>query len=300
MRPVRLLWGAVLVAGLATAPAVALPAPPAQATPNTIIVSAESARSSSSTKTMPLDCPSTHPFVYGPGASINLISGTAGSVAVESVVPIGGQPRSIEVTAVELGTFTGTWSVIAWAVCGSFTADMQVVTGTTAQNTTASKSIDAGCDTGLGDAMYGTGFRITGGARNVLVHDVIPGTSVDPRGVTVRATARPGTTPNWKLEAFAICANESPTMRIVQASTLPNSNSSNGVSRICPVVGGTQLRAHGYGVQTLGDPAGTNVDGRIALITTAPLSTLSAGAGGVENGAVAQSWRVIVYVICSN
>lgn len=299
MRPVRLLWGAVLVAGLVTAPAVALPVAPAQATPNTIVVSSESARSSSSTKTQPLECPATHPFVYGPGASINLISGTAGSVAVESVVPIGAQPRSIEVTAVELGTFTGTWSVIAWAVCGSFTADMQVIPDSSAQNSTElSKEADPECRTDLGDALYGVGFRVTGGARNVLVHDVIPGTAATPRGVTVRATVRPGTTPNWKLEAFAICANASPTMRIVQAATVPNSNSSNGVSRICPSVGGVQLLAHGYGIQTRGD--GADVDGRIALVTTAPLSTLSAGAGAVENGAVAQSWQVIVYVICSN
>lgn len=298
MKPVRLLWGAALVAGLVTAPAVALPVAPAQATPNTIVVSAESTRSSSSTKTQTLDCPSTHPFVYGPGASINLISGTAGSLAVESVVPIGAQPRSIEVTAVETGTFTGTWSVIAWAVCGSFTADMQVIPGATAQNTAVSKSVDAGCDTALGDRLYGVGFRVTGGARNVLVHDVIPGTSIQPRGVTVRATARLGTTPNWKLEAFAICANASPTMRIVQAATVPNSNPSNGVSRVCPVVDGVQLRAHGYGVQTLGETA--TVDGRIAMVTTAPLSTLSAGAGATENVAVAQTWQVIVYVICSN
>lgn len=31
-----------------------------------------------------------------------------------------------------------------------------------------------------------------------------------------------------------------------------------------------------------------------------PVSTLSAGAGAGENGAVAQNWQVIVYVICSN
>lgn len=299
MKPVRLLWGAALVAGLITAPAVALPVAPAQATPNTTVVSEVSTlRDSSPVKSVTVDCPTGFPFVYGPGGNINILTGVGGSVAVESVVPVGNQPTSVEVTAVELGTFTGNWSVTAWAVCGPLTADMQVVTGTTTQNTQTTKEIDAGCDTALGDALYGTGFRVTGGARNVLVHDVIPGTSVSPRGVTVRATARTGTAPNWKLEAFAICANRSPTMRIVQAATVPNSNSSNGVSRICPVVGGTQLRAHGYGAQTTGD--GVNLDGRLALVTTAPLSTLSAGAGAVENGAVAQNWQVIVYVICSN
>jgi hypothetical protein len=291
MKRSRLLWGAALVAGVVSASIIALPAAPANAVPTTTLVSNVSATSSTTTKTVTVNCPIGHPFLYGPSGGITIVTGTIGSVALKSVVPVGNPPTGASVTATELGTFAGTWNVTVFAICGPFTTELQVVPDSEGPNTQLSKEAAVSCPTGLG--LYGTGFRLTGDGGNVLVHDVIPGTSVSPRGVTVRATTRTGT-PSWQLEAFGICATRAPTMRVEQASTIPNSNQFNSVSRTCQTAG---TRAHGVGVQTFGD---TGVDGRIALTTMALLSTFSGGAIAAENVAVAESWRVQVYVICSN
>ncbi|MBP2335737.1 hypothetical protein JOF41_001915 [Saccharothrix coeruleofusca] len=45
---------------------------------------------------------------------------------------------------------------------------------------------------------------------------------------------------------------------------------------------------------------GDAVDGRIALSTTAALTTTSGSAGAAENGAVADNWQLRTYVICSD
>ena len=290
-----LLWGVALAAGLLTAPAIALPVAPAQAVNSITVVSANSASNSLTTKTITVDCP-LGTSLYGPGGGI---TGGGGNVALEAVVPEGNPPFRARVTARELGAFTGNWSVSAWASCGPFTNNLQVVPGNRASSTATTKEIDARCESaGAGLRLYGTGFRVNGGVGNVLVHDVIPGTSISPRSVTVRATARPGFTPNWGLDAFAVCATAAPTMGIEQASTTSTSSSSKGInSQNCP----TGTFAHGVGSQTSAPaPNTTAVDGRIALTTTAALFTALGSAAAAENGTVSDNWRLQVYVVCSN
>lgn len=291
MKRSRLLWGA-LVAAVVSASTVAPPA--AQAVPTTTLASNVSAVNSASSKTVGVDCPTGFPFLYGPSGGVTVVTGAFGHVALKSVVPVGNPPTRAEVTAVELGTFTGTWSVSVFAICGPFSTNLQVIPDSEGPNTLTTKEAAVSCPNS--DGLYGTGFRLTGDGGNVLVHDVIPGTTLSPKGVTVRATTRAGT-PNWQLEAFGICAQRAPTMRVEQVSTNPNSNPSNSISRVCQTAG---TRAHGVGAQTFGDPAGTNVDGRIALTTMALLSTFSGGAIGGETVDVPENWRIQVYVICAN
>jgi hypothetical protein len=294
----RLLWGAVLLAGAFTAPVAALPVA-AHAVGSTTIKTADSASNTTSVKQIPVECPQGE-FVYGAGGSIS--GGGAGNVALQAVVPEAvvpgttGAPVRVRVTAVALGAVTSTWSVTAWAVCGVFTTNLQIVPASDT-STLRAKEANARCPDSL--RMYGTGFRINNGNGTVLVHDVIPGTSVKPTGVTVRATARTGLSPSWTLDGFAICANPAPTMSIVQATTQPSSGTTRGVnSPTCP----TGTRAHGIGAQTFSPVApGSSVDGRIALTTMAQLFTTAGGAGAAENGAsVTEDWQLRVYLICSN
>ncbi|MGM1063043.1 hypothetical protein [Saccharothrix sp. Mg75] len=290
MRPSRLLRGVALVAGLVAAQAVVLSVAPAHASVPVTAVSANSASNSTATKTVTVDCP-TGTFLYGAGGGTN---GGSGNVALTAVVPEGAPPFRARVTATEVTAFAGNWNASAWASCASFTTNLQVVVTATASNAVSPKEAHASCPNGLG--LYGTGFRVTGGTADVLVHDVIPGTSLAPRGSTTRATAQTGTAPTWRLESFGVCANPAPTMQVVQAQTTFTSTSSKGLSQTCPA--GTA--AQGVGAQALGENPGTAVDGRIALTTMANLFTTAGSAGAAENGAVAGNWRLQVYVICAN
>lgn len=291
MKRRRLLWGAALAVGMAATQVVVLPAAPADAVSSIEIVSASSASNSTASKTVTVECP-VGLFLYGTGG--RLIGGD-GSVSLDAAVPEGSPPFRARVTATELGAFSGSWSVRASATCGPFTTNLQVHSTPASPSTARVKERSISCPTGQG--LYGTGFRVSGGGGGVLVHDVIPGTSIQPRGVTVRATARPSATPNWGLEAFAICATAAPTMRVEQVLTPLDSSAAKGTSRTCQTAGTV---AHGAGVQTLSENPSTAVDGRIALSTMANLIPTGSSGSAEENGAVAENWRLQVYVICSN
>jgi hypothetical protein len=291
MKRSRLLWGAALIAGLVTTQTVALSAAPAHAVSSISVVSSSSASNSTASKTITVECP-LGSFLYGTGGGV---TGGTGSVSLDAAVPEGNPPFRARVTATELGAFSGNWSVSAWATCGPFTNNLQIISTPASPSTATVKERSISCPTGLG--LYGTGFRVSGGGGNVLVHDVIPGTSIAPKGLTVRATARPGFAPNWGLEAFGICATAAPTMRVEQALTTLTSSATRGINRTCTTAGTV---AHGVGVQTLSENPSTAVDGRIALSTVADLFSTVGSAGAAENGAVAENWKLQVYVICSN
>jgi hypothetical protein len=269
-KPTKLLWAAALVAGLITA----LPAASAHAVTQTTVKTAQSASNTQAVKEIPVECP-VGEFVYGAGGTIT--GGGTGNVALQAVVPEGNPAFRVRVTAAALGAVTGAWSVEAWAICGPFTTNLQVVSTPAGTSTARTKERAASCSD-LGLAMYGVGYRVSGGNGTVLVHDVIPGISVAPRSVTVRATARPGLTPNWGLEAFAICANAAPTMRVEQQTTTSTSTASRNIDRICGTAG---TFAHGVGAQSFS--AGDVVDGRIALNVMAALNTRSGFAAAGEN-----------------
>lgn len=291
MKRSRLLWGVALIAGVVAAQAVVVPVAPAHAVSSTEIVSNTSASNSTASKTITVECP-IGSFLYGAGGRL---FGGSGSVSLDAAVPEGSPPFRVRVTATELGAFSGNWSVAAVGTCGPFTTNLAVHSTPASPSTARVKERSISCPTGQG--MYGTGFRTSGGGGNVVVHDVIPGVSFAPRSVTVRATARPNASPNWGLEAFAICATAAPTMRIQQTSTALDSTTQKGTSLTCSTAGTV---AHGAGVQTLSENPSTAVDGRIALSTVGNLISAGASGSAAENGTVNENWRLQVYVICSN
>ena len=284
-----LLLGATLVAGLVTVPVVALPVAPAHAVAPTVVESEPSPTNLDGVKEITVECPGS--FVYGAGGFIT--GGGTGRVAIQAVVPEGSPPTRVRVTAAALGLVSSAWNVSAWATCGPLTTGLQVVPESLTESLTQTKEVSPSCPTGMG--LYGTGFRITQGNGNVLIHDVIPGTSVSPKGVTVRATMRPNSGVFWGLTGYAICANRASTMRIEQATTTATSNPTRNIDRICS---DSATFAHGVGVQTFS--AGDEVDGRITLSGMAALNNRSGFAAAGENGTVNENWQLRVYVICSN
>lgn len=285
-----LLLGATLAAGLLTTQVVALPLAPAQA----FMTGVESSTSTSSTqaaKTHDVNCDQGQ-FAYGGGGSIN--GGGVGNVSLQGALPIGNPPTGFRVRAAALSSGIGSWSVTAWALCGTFTTNLHVEVGSVGPSTARSKEVDAECPTS--QRMYGTGFDMSPTTNGtVLVHDIIPGTTLTPRSVTVRATARPGLSPSWSMDAFAICANGAAGMRIDAASSMSTSNPTRDTSKTCE---NASHFAQGLGVQTFG--ATDAVDGRIALRAIRPPNNRSVRGVAEENGtAVGETWQLRVYVICS-
>ena len=268
-------------------------APSARAVGSTTVVSAESLTSSTLSKTVTVTCP-TGQFVYGPGAAI---SGGNGSVTLERMFPVGSpRPTQVTVMARVVGNFSGDWSVTAYAICGVSTTSLQVVAGpVVSPDSTSPKESIVRCPSNL--RLYGTGFDTTGGIGSVYVHDIIPGASVSPVSVTVRATERAGYTGRWSLRAYGICSNPAQSMRVVQADSATDSTSPKSVNHVCP----SGLRPHGVGVQTLGPlGTGTAVDGRIVIDAVAALAATVGSTRASEISAIADNWRLQTYVICAN
>jgi len=285
-----LLLGATLAAGLITTQVVALPLPSAHAF-STNVESATSASSTTAAKNQDVNCDQGQ-FAYGGGGSIT--GGGTGNVSLQGVVPIGDPPTGFRVRAAALSSGIGSWSVTAWALCGTFTTNLHVVVDSEGPSTVRSKEAFAQCPTT--QRMYGTGYDMSPSTNGtVLVHDIIPGTTLTPRSVTVRATARPNLTPNWSMDAFAICANGAAGQRIDAVSSTSSSAATRDISKTCE---NASHFAQGLGVQTFS--AGTEVDGRIALSAMRPPNNRSIrGIAGENGAAVTENWQIRVYVICS-
>ena len=167
--------------------------------PGRQIVTATSETDSGNPKFVTATCPFGKQ-VIGTGAAI---SGGAGEVSLDDVVP-----SRTEVTASAREDDTGTtrdWSVTAFAVCANPLADRQVVTARTVTNSFVAKSATAICPSDT--RLTGTGFRIDGALGEVRVENVQPGSNVSPTNVSVQANEDDdGTTRNWALTAYAICA----------------------------------------------------------------------------------------------
>lgn len=291
-RSTSLLLGAVLVAGLVTAPVVLLPGTPAHAVPNTESKSATSAFNTQPVKEFSVSC-DLGEFAYGGGGSINIDGGPTGNVALQSVVPLGNPPTGFKVRAAALSSGIGSWSVTARALCGASTTNMQVVSDNAGPSSLRTKETVARCPDTL--RMYGTGFDTSPTSDGtVLVHDVIPGTTLSPRSVTVRATARPDMSPNWSLVAYAICANPAATMRIDAASSTSSTSGTRDISKACT---NNATFAHGLGVQTFG--ATDAVDGHIALNAMQPANNRTVRGIAAVNGTIGEAWQLRVYVICA-
>jgi hypothetical protein len=291
-RSKSLLLGAALVAGLITAPVVVLPGTPAQAVPNTESESATSAFNTQAVKEMPVNCDPGE-FAYGGGGSINVDGGPTGNVALQAVVPVGDPPTGFKVRAAALTSGIASWSVTARALCGASTTNLRVVADDVGPSTLRTKEADARCPDTL--RMYGTGFDTSPTTNGtVLVHDVIPGTTLTPRSVTVRATARPNMSPNWSLVAYAICANPAGTMRIDAVSSTSSTSATRDISKSCT---NNSTFAHGLGVQTFG--ATEAVDGQIALNAMQPANNKTVRGIAAVNGALGEPWQLRVYVICA-
>ena len=216
-----------------------------------------------------------------------LLASTDGEVVLHNIRPTA-DLRSVVVQGLEDEDGTeDTWSVHAIAHCATPPPGLVRVAVTSA-STSADKSVSAACPSGT--RLLGTGGEIINGGGQVALNDVIPGSGLQT--ATVRAMEdQNGTTANWSVTAFAICANPVAGLERVDATSASDS-SGKFVTASCPA----GKRAVGAGAELTGG------GGQVVLDyiggTVANLATTKAQAKEDEDGTTA-NWTVRSFAICA-
>lgn len=180
-------------------------------------------------------------------------------------------------------------TALGGAFAGSASAavpGLQRITATSVTNSVSTKTVTAVCP--VGKRVTGAGGDITGGLGQVVIDDLAP------TATSVRVTGYEddtGTTVNWSVRAYAICANPLPGQQIVTASAVSNSVSGTGVTATCPV--GKRL------IGTGGELTGAT--GQVVMDDITPSSTLSSVrvTGFEDDNGTAANWSVRAYAVCA-
>ncbi len=142
--------------------------------------------------------------------------------------------------------------------------------GPATASTSSDKSITATCP--AGKQLVGAGADVTPGDGHVLIEDIRP--SPDLTKLTVKAVEdQTGTTANWFVQAFAICAQAPPGLQRVSATSATNS-STKGVAVSCPA---------GKRVLGVGGDINTS-NGQILLDDLRPNATLANASMNARRG----------------
>jgi len=156
----------------------------------------------------------------------------------------------------------------------------------TAAGAAPSASAEATCP--AGSALVGTGGKITGGAGQVVMTDVIP--NVAAGTVTVWGVEKVAFAGAWSVSAYAVCdAQIANVVRVGVASPL-NGNSPKTVNPMCPA--NKVLTGVGYQLLNANGQVFPNQVTPNAALNGAQISaTASAGFGG--------AWSLTGYAICA-
>lgn len=187
------------------------------------------------------------------------------------------------VTAKETGSgTTANWRVYAYAICVNHSQGQFIVTKSTSYNSSAAKSIAAGCN---GAVVWGSGALVSAGSSGQVVLQVARTSSV---GDIVRARAHEavgGFDGKWALTAFAVCGGRTAGYNIVFShSTAQLSETTKESHAPCPI-GSVLLSAGG----ALSNTAPGNVSLR-AVYPSGPVTFVQAA----ENSPTANVWDFIV------
>ncbi|MFF1818240.1 hypothetical protein ACFVWG_13155 [Kribbella sp. NPDC058245] len=142
-----------------------------------------------------------------PAGTVTTSAGAAmsdgGSLVLDDAAP------SADLTSVTVDVFetqagrTDNWNANAAARCGAPLPGIQRVAATSVNDSASYKSVTATCP--AGKKVVGTGHEIVNGKGQVLLDDVAP--SPDLSSVRVDAWEdQDGTTNNWTVTAYAVCA----------------------------------------------------------------------------------------------
>jgi hypothetical protein len=214
------------------------------------------------------------------------VGGGVGQVALDRIRPTADLTRVTAGASEDETGFGGNWTVFPYAVCASPPPGLELVSAPSATDSVA-KAVVASCP--AGKRVLGAGGEITGGGGQALLKVVLPDaglTSVTARG----REDQNGTTENWSVTAYAVCANAVAGLERVVAPS-PTNSDNKGVTATCQ--SGKQLI--GAGVE-LGGDSQVVLD---ELLPSADLTNVRA-AGLEDEDGTTSSWRVNAVAICAN
>jgi hypothetical protein len=240
----------------------------------------------SSDKTAQLTCPTANRNLTGVGAEV---SGGAGQVVLDDITPAFNPPNAGFATGFEDETgFAGNWSVTSYGLCATPLPGLELVTGSSSDDSQPASGVSVFCPTGK--KLVGGGGDIAGGLGQVVLDDIVYGSTLGDVNATGYEDAT-GYGGIWHVNVYGICATPPPGLQLISVES-PSSSTNKEVTATCPA-----------GKNLLG--AGANLfsaNGRV-LLSAMRLDDVqrSVTAGGEvgENG-IGEGWTVSAYAICAN
>ena len=228
----------------------------------------------SANKAVTASCPASKKLL-GTGGEI---AGGAGQVYLDDIRP-NASLTGVNVAGMEdENGFAGSWSVTAYAVCANAVAGLERVSATSATNSNG-KNATVNCP--VGKQAVGAGAELGPGAGRLL--SSVWATAGLTAGIAIAGEDENGTTTDWWVRAYLICANAS---ERVATATATNSVAKD---------------------MWVGCPAGKKVSGAGADLTGAmgetrfdfePTSPTNFGASEDADG-TAKNWFMRGYVVCT-
>ncbi|WP_437991909.1 hypothetical protein [Sorangium sp. So ce145] len=178
------------------------------------------------------------PTVYCPGSSTLVGMGSSqtwnGHILFRGLIPVQGlaaNPYGTEAAAQEdLAGTTINWQITAYATCSRQLSGLTVAKADSSSSSSASRTWTVSCPSGK--KVVGSGGTITNGNGRVKIDEIRPNETLDQ--VTVTASEdQDGTTSNWSLRAYAVCA-DAPTGLVRVRATAANGWDRRPVVAACP------------------------------------------------------------------
>ena len=246
-------------------------------------LSATGPSDSANSKVNPLNCPAGKQVVGG-GGEINSANGQVVADALFPDVAL----SSYGAAAFEDDTGNAAnWSLTTYAICAN---SAERVVAASAADSNDKGDVFAFCPSFK--RLTGVGGEITGGLGQVALNFVLwdnPGGT--PRVSRVRAQEdEDGTTANWSLRSYAICATPLPGLEWVTASSALDNSGPKSATVSCPA----GKRAVGAGVS-----ASLNAELALQYVPNAALTSVTATGFEDETGTTAD-WSVHAQALCAS
>jgi hypothetical protein len=224
----------------------------------------------------------------GPGADL---TDANGQVLITGIVPLGAGATQVaavpHLTAVNPGS---TWFPRAYAICAAPLPGLDVIQMTSATDSISSKAASAACP--AGKRVVGAGGSVDGAEPEEAMN--LAAVVADAALASVTASGFEdfnGTSDNWSVTAYAVCANRPPGLELVSATTDDDSDAK-AITADCP--SGKNLLGAGASVAEGG--------GRVRLDDLRPnadLTRTTATAFEDEFNFTAP-WTLTAQAICAN
>lgn len=280
----RVTVASAITVGLVAAASVAL-----AALPGLELIQKVSAFDSTATKGAGPSCPAGKRLL---GAAGRATQGTTGNVALDEITPYANL-SGVSVIGVEVPAGTpDSWSLTGYAICGTDTPSHRLERrkADSVSDSSPTKTVTVTC--GASKKVVGAGGQInTPTSGTVVLEDIRP--LLNLSGVeVVGVETGGGTTSNWYVTAYAICAyapNVSG-LQLVSAASVLDSSANKSAVATCPA--GKKLTGAGGQVYI-----GTT--GKAVLKAIVPKSD-GVTANGVETyGGTNGAWEVRAHAICA-